>query len=189
MTNPYAAPSDSEIVTASALTAEFTWQEVARSFVVWVFVCFVAAVPSFFWGYNIASSPLRVPAMCGGVLAYAIAYTCVDQWKLRHWRNANPNFRLAYRWGFGLRIGASVIFPVGMTVDMFPGLCSISVTAVLLQLVGYANSSDELSTVFSVVLTTVIQGALLNILLWTSILLIYLLIGGLEGWNRSRRGL
>jgi hypothetical protein len=151
-------------------TAE-AWQlaDLLRCFALWLVVCGISAIPSFIWGHNLAEHPLKFPAMLLGVAAFAIAYTLVDSRLLRAALSNNLLLKRAAFIGFGIRLTVSAIFPLGMMVDLVPGMLSV----MIVQATRWHASGPELGQIGTIVATTLVQGVLLNVVLWSGILVIY----------------
>lgn len=138
-----------------------------RSSITWLAVCFIAATPSFYWGW-MTVAPNQAVAMVTGVLIFVAIYIAADQTRLATKLRSNRAARISLRITYGLRIAASVIFPVGMIPDMFCGMLSISLVGQLAQLNGATGDSFESmdSVGFGACLAiTLVQGVLLNLVL------------------------
>ncbi len=133
--------------------------DVLRRFGLWAGVCSISAAPSFIW----AANQYDPWAMATGVACFVILLTvatCTERFERFKRR---PFVRRTLYIGYGTRIGVSLLFPLGMFLDMFPGLIS---TAVAEQL----GFNDNLF-IFTLV-ATLVQGTILNVLLS-----IYMLLG------------
>ena len=144
---------------------------------IWTLVCVVSAAPSFLWGLStIAGS--QVLAMLTGVVIFIALYTFGDQWT-QHWEwRRDKSVRLALKIGYVTRLAISVIFPVGGFLDMFCGLFSVSA-------VEFVTGNDVMwdvgpneSEVFGVsflftLITTLVQGCILNVVLFGYVLVVW----------------
>ena len=134
--------------------------DVLRRFGLWAGVCSISAAPSFIW----AANQYDPWAMATGVACFVILLTvatCTERFERFKRR---PFVRRTLYIGYGTRIGVSLLFPLGMFLDMFPGLIS---TAVAEQL----GFNDNLF-IFTLV-ATLVQGTILNVLLSIYMLIVY----------------
>jgi hypothetical protein len=103
------------------------------------------------------------------VVAFAIAYTIFDSRLLRTALSNNPPLKRAAFIGFGIRLTVSAIFPLGMMTDVIPGMLSVAIVHAAWR----HASGPELGYIGTIVATTLVQGVLLNVILWSGILVIY----------------
>lgn len=134
--------------------------KVMRRLGIWTFVCTVSAVPSFLW----ASGEYDRTAMVFGVGLFIAIYTILS---------CTPPFERFYAWlhvrktlqiGYWVRIGLSILFPLGAGVDLIPGMMSVE----FVRSIGLVPQSFA-----GTLLTTVVQGTLLNIILFLFMLVVY----------------
>lgn len=127
-------------------------------------VCVISAAPSFFWAHHAFSEA----GMAAGVGLFIVAYTLTTSTELfdrfRHIRGVELTLRIVY----GLRLGASIIFPIGLALDVYPGM--IAVTAVRGGPAGPDAGFNETLVI------TLIQGLLLNIELLLAALPIFVIV-------------
>ena len=125
----------------------------------WFVVCFVCAVPSLFC----ALDEFDRQAMLLGISIFALgmfAVTSTDGF----YRFSRKSFvRRTLYIGYGIRIAVSVIFPIGMIVDLVPGIISISLVS------SGSNDGEFVPTL----VITIVQGVILNGLLSVLMLLIW----------------
>ena len=169
--NPYQVPESSVPVTASefrGLVAEPKERaSLIRTSLRWFIVCGISCVPSFVFGLSITSSP--VLGMLTGVLIFTLAYTLLD------YSTANLNFRnnrevsLTLKIAYGTRIVISIIFPIASFLDLLCGMVSVSTSS---QLFGSEVMATQ--SFFGAVITTLIQGCLMNIVLAVYALLVHI---------------
>ena len=130
-----------------------------------VCVCLVCGGPSLFIAYMTRFNIGAV--ILGGslfVLFYGL-FTGSSLW-LRMWENARA--RRAILIGFTIRMLSSIVFPVGMIVDMIIGSIAIEIPSGVNTTLA-ANTVD-----FATVITlTIIHGLALNLLLWGGIGLLF----------------
>ena len=126
---------------------------VLRRLALWTVVCGVSAAPSFVWAHQ----DFDRAAMGTGVglfIALYTAFTSTARFERFHNR---PFVRRTLYIGYGVRLGISVLFPIGMGADMMPGLLSVGVVENVLGM--------HSKGFFGTFATTCVQGTLLNILL------------------------
>ena len=71
----------------------------------------------------------------------------------------------------------SIAFPVGMFIDMFSGIVSISIVSALLNA---SFEGGDPASFFAIYLTTLVQGAILNVMLMGLLGIIYTLLVSLR---------
>lgn len=126
---------------------------IVRRLVLWTIVCVVSAVPSFMW----ASQEFDRRAMTVGVALFILAYTALTSTAAFDRFHARPFVRRTLYIGYGARLAVSLVFPLGMGLDMLPGMLSVSLVEGLL--------GNQQRTFAGTLATTIVQGTLLNILL------------------------
>ncbi|MDX9975465.1 MAG: hypothetical protein RBU21_20940 [FCB group bacterium] len=126
----------------------------------WSLLCSIIAIPSFIW----ASREYDWRAMVCGVGIFVVVYTIVDGtpfvWRLRQ----APFVRRTFYIGYMTRVAVSAVFPVGLALDVFPGILSTSAVEALVE-----NGRGFAGTL----LTTIVQGVLLNYILAIYMLIVY----------------
>ena len=119
----------------------------------WFVICSVSAVPSFFFG--IEATEGQFAAMVLGILIFAVGYTFLD-YQTRLTKMRQSRFMLILlRVVYGTRIFISVIFPIGMIADLYPGALAIGLTQHLF-------GQDALEYFLGAIFTTLLQGVFLN---------------------------
>ena len=122
----------------------------------WLLVCSVSAVPSFYLGTEVSKG--QFAAMVLGVLIFAVGYTFLDcktaLRPIRQKRLVSITLRLVY----ATRMLITVLFPVGLFVDMFCGILSVGCTEVIF-------GSSAIRTFPGALFTTLVQGVILNVVL------------------------
>ncbi len=140
----------------------------------WGFVCTLSALPSFFWGCSISAlDGMKIAAMCSGIAVFSIAYACVESLARVREFMSDVRIRRTARVGYGTRIAISLIFPVGATLDLFVGIMSTAIGETLVPgsleydlLAEATTQAMRLYVFFGYFITTIIQGILLNIVLF-----------------------
>jgi hypothetical protein len=181
MENPYQSPTH-EQSSEAVVPGGFTLMQGLRSLGLWTAICGVTAIPSFIWACNVVDDAWRVHAMSLGILLFAVAYTLLDLQILRSGCGRDPLLKRAVFTGFALRLTASAIFPLGMIVDVLPGMLSV----VLVQAVWPGSSVAQQNMPAPMIfVVTLVQGVLLSTILWCCILMLYGLLQIFPGARRS----
>ncbi len=178
-TNPYAPTSeiDEDAIDKEtldrALQAHPERLSLFRIVVRWTFVCVISAIPSFVFGLAITRQS-QILAMCMGIAIFAALYSWLD-WRTAatSWRQ-NKLVRSTLRFTYGTRILISILFPVGAYLDVICGMLS---TGIVQSITGFSIDPvrrgsptetawmESLEGFFPILLTTLVQGVLLNIVL------------------------
>ena len=126
----------------------------------WFSICTLCAVPSFIVGWSISEG--RYDAMLTGIVIFSLAYTFLDYGTARQsWRRKRM-IRRTLRTMYGTRIAITILFPIGYALDLFCGAFSIQITQAIAG--SEFTSSDTVMHRFdAVLLTTVIQGCIMNL--------------------------
>ncbi len=135
---------------------------ILRRLWLWTLLCSVSAAPSFLW----AMSEYSRPAMLTGVVIFILLYTATTSTQAFHRFSRRPFVRRTLYIGYGLRVLCSLLFPLGMLIDLWPGLLSVFISELFF--------SGASSFVFTLV-TTLLQGTFLNIILGMFMLILYAL--------------
>ena len=132
----------------------------------WTLICGVSAAPSLLWGWGLHPKPEQVFAMLLGILIFIVGYTLVTGIPFVQRLKRRQHVRTTLKVGYGTRLGMSIIFPVGLYIDMIPGILATALVENLMDIESFGG----------VLLTTLVQGALLNVLLSLYMLLVYGLV-------------
>ncbi len=146
----------------------------------WFAICTISAVPSFALGMAVTEG--RWDAMLAGIFIFSLAYTFADYLTARQpWRKKRL-IRRTLKTMYGTRIAITIIFPVGYFLDLYCGLASISLT----QAVTGTEFAlrDEVADFHQVLLTTLIQGAVMNVVLGVFGLLVLGILAVIEFLRR-----
>ncbi|MEW6251703.1 MAG: zinc ribbon domain-containing protein [Planctomycetota bacterium] len=139
------------------------WELVRWRLLQWMTVCCVCALPSFMWG--LISREAHPLGMLCGVAMFIAAYTVVTASRRFVRFEALPFVRRTLLIGYGTRIAMSILFPVGMGVDLVPGMASVALVAVVL-----GPNLNSFAVTFA---TTLVQGVFVNCLLVGYMAIIY----------------
>jgi len=160
--NPYAAPAVSE----QAIRAEIEQKpppSVLGAALQWTIICSAGAGPSFLAGSSFCKSPLDYFAMVLGVLIFVAAYTWISASRL--WKLTSTVVRRSIMAAFWLRVVLTAIFPIAMMNDLLIG-------AISMNLMRRVFGTEMLNGFWQIALTTIIQGVLLNLEVWTVAMLL-----------------
>ena len=143
----------------------------AKVFLKWLVICSVSAAPSFVIALMLARDGVwdEIAGMSLGIMVFVLSYTYLELRPEVQRLLSDPRKRLTAKIGYGIRIGMSILFPVGFYLDMIVGFVSVAITTSFLQ----GGSPDEFGGFPWHFSTTIVQGILLNIVLLTLMLLIY----------------
>ncbi|MDG2221539.1 MAG: hypothetical protein P8L85_09175 [Rubripirellula sp.] len=180
--NPYTpaveTPQDDSLDSAAEETPLLSLPRTAAR---WFTVCGISALPSFFLGFLMTEG--QVYGMLLGILTFAVGYTLIDFKTAPLPIRQKKMVRLILRIVYGTRIALTVIFPIGVSIDMFCGAFSLNLVAFVansFEAVGSAGSEMTFGMSF---VTTLVQGFTLN-----AVLLLYglvvLSIFSLINWYR-----
>ena len=165
--NPYASSAHSgpSYSTAPGEDREFS---LGKSILVWFSVCTISAAPSFFLALGLVGVQ-NTSWMVIGILLFVVGYVVADRVSYRWTFRRRVAVKLSLRITYIIRIGASVIFPVALYVDMFCGIFSASFITAL----GFDPNRSSSMPGPIVLLWTLFQGVVLNAVLafiWTILL-------------------
>ncbi len=127
----------------------------------WTLVCGISAAPSFIW----ASASFDTAGMICGVAFFVVLYTVVSSTDWCNRFERRPFVRRTLQIGYGTRLAMSIVYPLGMVVDLIPGIISVGIVE------GRLASGQH--TFLPTLLTTVVQGCLINCLLGLYMLIVY----------------
>ena len=172
--NPYEAPVNlegSESIDLYQVEAPREYV-LRRSFLKWLLICAVCAAPSFFWGFMIGEmSVTSAVGMTFGILTFVAGYTFIESTEFVRRRFADRVMRRAVKISYGTRIGISVIFPVGMYLDVLAGMFSVMLTNGFED--GPPIGADAPMSVLWFYGTTLVQGIVLNVMLFVYFAIVY----------------
>ena len=179
--NPYAPTASTstiqdeltrELVEASEgeyLPASFAWTALR-----WFSICSLCAVPSFIVGFGVTNG--RYGAMLTGIMIFSVCYTLLDYGTARQPWRSRKLIRRTLRTTYGTRIAITILFPIGYVLDLFCGMLSIRLTQAIAG-TEFTTDGPGLHTFANVLLTTLIQGSIMNIVLGIYGALVLALLG------------
>jgi len=173
--NPFAAPVTSATIQPLAGNPDPPpLPKLPNVFAKWLVVCVFAAGPSFYFGG--AMGGWRVHTVVGmviGVLFFVIGYTALEFTATVQKSMAKPVSRRAAWIAYLTRVGITVIYPVGLFVDVFCGIVAVLISSGVTGIQGGPQSNfpdppnvSALAEFFQYMFTTVVQGVLLNLVLF-----------------------
>ena len=134
----------------------------------WIFVCVLSALPSFVLGLTVAQN--EIAAMVLGILIFTIGYTVLDYGtassRFRQNRKVSRTLRIAY----GTRVAISILFPLAFYLDLFCGVITLTLTQ---RFTGVDAIYDDIDGFFGTLLTTLVQGLVLNLVLGVYALIVH----------------
>jgi len=174
LVNPFASPLTSATIEPLAGNPNpLPPPKLPNVFTKWLLICTFAAGPSFFIGGGMGG--WRVPAVVGmviGVLIFVVGYTALEFATVIQQKMSKPVSRRAAWIAYLTRVGISIVFPIGVILDMFCGIFAVGlssgITGVDAGLYGSRNISQVSAWVecLQYMFTTVVQGILLNFVLF-----------------------
>lgn len=170
--NPYAAPAEIPLERATLAVKEHQARPL-RAFGRWTLICAICAAPSFFWGCALHAEPHHLAGMVCGILVFVLAYTLIECTHYYHQFMSLPHVHRTAIVGYGTRILISVIFPIGLFVDMLTGSWSVALVQELFPASQHLAHGKAAASFAQVLITTIVQGAFLNGLLLVYMLFIY----------------
>ncbi|MCA9124401.1 MAG: hypothetical protein H6822_32025 [Planctomycetaceae bacterium] len=174
--NPYSSPQSLPTETATLVEPD-SQSRPLRALGRWTLICGISAAPSFFWGCALHSEFGHILGMICGIVVFILVYTAVECTHYYHQIITRPHLHRTVLIGYGTRILISVIFPIGLAIDVITGMLSVALVGNI-----WPTDSAELSemgsaaSAFSVFLTTLVQGVLLNIVLFCYMVCVYALL-------------
>lgn len=185
--NPFEAPSLAGLEDQDQSVAEVFRKDLNIGWIFgkWFLVCGVSAAPSFIWGCWIGEVQTeQIIGMLAGILTFIIGYTLVECTQFVQRLLNQPFVRLTAKIGYGTRMAISILFPVGMGIDMFVGLIAVGLTTSVLGEITGTNQEGLSQGFVGFYVTTLVQGTLLNLILFGYMLLVYS-VAWLAGSSRS----
>jgi hypothetical protein len=140
-----------------------------RRLLLWTFVCGVSAAPSFVMagglnGRSPSGGNFDRGAMAFGVALFILLYTAATSTEAFERFHARAFVRRTLYIGYAVRVGLSVAFPIGVGVDLLPGMLSVSMVEKL------GLDPRSFGGTFA---TTLVQGAILNVLVFLFMFVVY----------------
>lgn len=188
--NPFAPPASLAVSPRRRISppAPREFRSWPLSLAIWTLVCLLSAGPSFYWGFGTIARG-QLAAMLLGVCLFIVAYTLGDQCTQRQrWRQLR-SIALTLRVGYLTRIVISLIFPIGLMIDVLCGLFSVSIVQGLMPFLFEAGDQEgvyhEQAGFLGTLLVTLVQGVILNLLLFFYMLVVLGIVVIVRGVSNS----
>lgn len=177
--NPYAAPVSQNTSVLLDNQQTLPPPKPGRVIIKWLIVCGIAAGPSFYFGGGLGG--FRAPEVLGmifGILIFVAGYSVIEFMPQIRSAMAQRVKRRATRVAYITRMGISILFPIGVVVDLYCGIVSVSLSSAITGSQNPLGSREAVSGLpsfrfLTYLLTTLIQGTLLNILVFTYMMIVY----------------
>jgi len=140
----------------------------AKAAIRWFLICGISAIPS--WVLAPGETTAFYGGMATGVLIFAVGYTFLDVRTRKHPLRQKPEIKMTLAITYGTRIAISLLFPVGFFVDIWCGIVALSATGLFFQSIAIEPAEMQFT---HALLTTLIQGVLLNAVLAVYGLIVY----------------
>ena len=137
-----------------------TYTDILKRTLLWTVVCTISAVPSFLGAWDDFN---RLAMLTGLACFICLLTTTTSTQRFLRFRK-RPFIRRTLYIGYGARLLISIAYPIGILVDFFPGIVSISIVEGL-----GIHGPSFLGTL----LITFIQGTILNCTVFIVMLITY----------------
>ncbi|PQO27477.1 hypothetical protein C5Y96_18245 [Blastopirellula marina] len=168
--NPFQSPATSSYAVDVETQPQVDDLPVAtiKAAIRWFLICGVSAAPS--WLIAADETTAVYMGMATGVFIFIIGYTFLDVRTRKHPLRQRPDVKWTLAITYGTRIAISLLFPIGFFVDIICGIFAVAATGLVFE-----NISVDTPTLHftSTLVTTLIQGCLLNFVLAGYGLIVY----------------
>lgn len=155
---------------------------VARRFGLWLLICSASAAPSFALGLSVTRG--HVAGMAAGVLLFVLLYTAATSTPRFERLYRRPFVRPTMYWGYGARLLLSVSALTALTgmmapwlsLDMIPGMVAVGVAGAIFGENYFGSGRGAVPSTMTFLpafIATCIQGALLNVLVFVFMAVVY----------------
>ena len=163
---PSTMPPSPPAARALAPAVRLSTRATLRRCVLWIVIAHVAGTTSFILGFTAGeASPI---AMLLGIAIYGCFIGLVDSSRGFRRRLQRPFVARSFRVGYGLRLAVCVVPGAAMAVDMFPGILAVMAGELFQREVGFNIFASTL-------VSTLVQGTLINILILSVVLFAWIL--------------
>ncbi|NLE60502.1 MAG: hypothetical protein GX616_19325, partial [Planctomycetes bacterium] len=121
----------------------------------WTAICSISSIPSFVWA-KMSAGDFDTIAMITGIVVVIIIYVWATGTQAVVRLQARPRAARAFRIGYLVRLFLSSLFPLGMGVDMIPGLLSVLTVETLSR--GVLQQSGGIASFPITLCITLLQG-------------------------------
>ena len=111
--------------------------------------------------------------MALGIMLFAVGYTILTSTDSFGVFQRRPGVRRTLYIGYFTRLGLSIVFPLAMAADVVPGILSETAAQNTFKVLGISHYDSRSEIFFLTLLTTCIQGTILNFLISIYMLLVY----------------
>ena len=166
--NPFQSPAASSHVVEQPQANDDLAIAIIKAAISWSLICGISSIPS--WLLASRRSTEAIAGMLTGILVFVVGYTILDVSTRRHPVRRRRDVIITLAITYGTRIAISLIIPLGFFADIWCGIIAIELTNVSLKTIGL----DPINMEFTPTLvTTLIQGCLLNLVLAGYGLIVY----------------
>lgn len=168
--NPFQSPaSSSHVVDVDPPSpADDVGVATLKAAIRWFLICGISAIPS--WLLAAGETTAAISGMTTGILIFAVGYTFFDVWTRTHPLRQKPEIKATLAITYGTRIAISLLFPIGFFADIWCGIIALTITGIFFETGDLDVSKMEFA---STLMTTLIQGCLLNCVLAVYGLIVY----------------
>ena len=177
--NPFQAPQAEIPIRPSLVDTELKPKNLVMVAVKWTVICLLAAAPSFVIAMSMTAGNYPVSAAAGmlmAILLFICAYTYAEMTPFFRRLMLDPRKKLAARITYGIRVGISIVFPIGLYLDFIIGMISVTMTGLLgggdRELGGMQNES-ALGGLGWHFVTTIVDGLIMNFVVMGLMLIIF----------------
>lgn len=142
----------------------------------WTAICGISAAPSFLWALKAGAPNLRfdVAAMLTGIAIVTTVYVWATGTRCVVRLQARPRVARAFRIGYLVRLFLSGLLPLGMAVDVIPGVIgSLIVDCLSGGGITYADRMGVRVSFPATLAITLLQGLFLNLIGFTFMAIVY----------------
>ena len=163
---PPTTPPPPPVIRTAPPAERLSTTAMLRRCILWIVIAYVAGTTSFILGFTAGeASPI---AMLLGIAIYGCFIGLVDSSGGFRRRLQRPFVARSFRIGYGLRLAICVVPGAAMAVDMFPGILAVMAGELFQREVGF-------NVFASTLVSTLVQGTLINIAILAVVLFAWLL--------------
>jgi hypothetical protein len=142
----------------------------------------VSAGPSLFFAWSIFGEPEQLLAIGCALTLFIVAFAAFECGPYYNKLRDIPYVVTAVRVGYIARIGASILFPVGMSLDLVTGFFSLGLTSILFPQIMPGDDGSVERGFLPILVASLIHGVLLNAVVFGVIVAAY---GAVRAVNRG----
>ena len=145
--NPFAVPVSSAAIAPERGNPDpLPPPQLSLVFIKWFVICAFAAGPSFYFGGMMGNWRLSaVVGMVIGILIFVIAYTAIEFTTAVQEQMRKPVSRRASWIAYFTRVVISIVYPVGLVVDMICGFVAVGLSSSATGITDSAFGNGQLS--------------------------------------------